>query len=142
MTNLQHQEALQILKNNLYGNRAIYHERISILIEFLAFDILETSVKFKAKIIKPLDDEHANKRNIYKYFTDKPFIQFSASYKWSEDENSNTDILKGSTLWRPYCPFMLWLDHDLVQFVSEQNDEVTKKLDLMNGIAEDWKNLE
>jgi hypothetical protein len=131
MTNLQHQEALQILKNNLFENKAIYHERIDLLIEFLAFDILETRVNFKAKIIKPLDAAHANKRNVYNYFTEKPFIQFSASYKWTDDENSNTDILKGSTLWRPYCPFMLWLDHDLVKFVSEQDDEVTKQIDLM-----------
>lgn len=67
MTNEEHKIELTILKNNLVDNLAIFHERVTLLIQLTIFEIQDTQVNFQAKIIKPLDKKHAEKNNLYKH---------------------------------------------------------------------------
>jgi hypothetical protein len=46
---------LKKIKENLFLNRAIYHERVTLLIELIKSDVLEDRIKFEAKMIKSLN---------------------------------------------------------------------------------------
>lgn len=65
MTNEEVKNQLVNLRANLHDNYAIYHERVTVLIQLTQFDILETRVNFKAKIIKPLNRKHAETNGLY-----------------------------------------------------------------------------
>jgi hypothetical protein len=139
MTDQEHVSALTALKNELFCNRAIYHERVTLLIEFIEFEINDTRVNFKAKIIKPLNQAHAQQNNLYKHMLTKDCIKFSSKYNWPG--NSDMGILKGSKLGRPYCPFTLWLDPSLTEFVSTNEDMVIKKISAKILWSQDWQVL-
>lgn len=126
---------LETLKANLFYNHAIYHERITLLIQILRFDILEASVNFKAKIIKPLNRIQAEKNRLYLSMIAKNEITFGASYFFSDFDNP---ILNGTKLGRPYCRFTLWTDPVLVEFVMKHDDEVTKQIPPLILWDKDW----
>ena len=135
MTNEEIKSQLENLKENLYSNHAVYHERVTILIQLTQFDILETRVNFKAKIIKPLNRKHAETNGLYRHMISKDEIEFDASYFFGGVDNP---ILNGTKLGRPYCPFTLWLDPDLVKFVIENEDDVTRNIPKYILWDEDW----
>lgn len=139
MTNEEHKIELQVLKDNLYNHLAIYHERVTVLIQITLFEIEDTRVNFKAKILKPLNKSHAEENGLYHFMIVQDEISFSASYLFGQDEN--TSILNKNVLGRFYCPFTLWLDPELVRFVCDNQDEVTKQIPkyILNG--EDWQDL-
>lgn len=126
MTTEDIKNKLEQLKANLYDNYAIYHERVTLLIQLTQFDILETRVNFKAKIIKPLNRQHAEKNRLYHNMMAKDHIEFGASYFFGTDESN--PILTDNILGRPYCPFTLSLDPALAKFMLENEDEITKKV--------------
>ena len=139
MINEEIKNKLEILKNNLFENYAVYHERVTLLVQLTAFEIAETGVNFRAKVIKPLDKSQAETNNLYKTMIAKDNISFSASYLIGQD--TNTSILKENKLARPYCPFILWLDPELTRFVTDNEDEITKKIPNYILCNEDWKVL-
>lgn len=138
MTNEQIKNQLEILKENLHDNLAVYHERVTILIQLTQFEILETRVNFKAKINKPLNRIHAEKNRLFQYMILKDEISFGASYF---SDGMDNPILNVSKLGRPYCPFTLWTDPDLVKFVIESDDEITKKIPHLILWDKDWQIL-
>ncbi|MBK6820267.1 MAG: hypothetical protein IPG85_12040 [Bacteroidetes bacterium] len=78
MTNEEYQYEFQLLKNNLVDSYVIYHERVTLLLQLTLFEIQETRVNFKAKIIKPLDKIRAEENNLYQHMISKEEISFSA----------------------------------------------------------------
>lgn len=136
MTNQDCINALTKLKSELIGNLAIYHERITLLIEIIQFEILEDRVNFKAKIIKPLDKEYAASNKLFKIILGKEYLTFGSSYQF--DPNSTSNLINGNVLSRPYCPYILWLDPKLTEFVRTNNDEMTKKIPRFILQNEDW----
>ncbi len=139
MTNEEYQKEFKILKDNLIENLAIYHERVTLLIQLTHFDINENGVEFKAKIIKPLDKSHAERNRLYKHLLEKEIISFSASYQFGDD--NKTSLLSNKKVGRPYCPFTLWLDSELSMFVKENEDDITKQISDFILWDEDWKHL-
>ena len=138
MTNEEYKKEFQILKDKLIDNLAIYHERVTLLIQLTRFDIKENIVEFEAKIIKPLDKSHAEQKRLYKHIIAKNIISFSASYQFGDD---NSSLLMNNKVGRPYCPFILWLDPELSMFVKENEDEITKQLPNLILWDKDWKHL-
>ena len=139
MTNEGHKIEFQLLKDNLEDNYVIYHERVTLLLQLTLFEIQDTRVNFKSKIIKPLDKTRAEKNNLYRKMISKDEISFSASYLFGEDDTSS--LLKNKKLGRAYCPFTLWLDPELSKFVLENDDEITKLIPNLILWNEDWKVL-
>jgi hypothetical protein len=137
MTDIEHVKALTEIRNELHNNRAIYHERVTLLIEFISFRIAATRVSFEARIIKPLNVTHAHRNNLYKFMASKESIKFSCAYTWPGE--SRSIISQPFKLSRPYCPFLLWLDPELVAYVSHQGDEVTKVIGHKLLMGEDWR---
>lgn len=124
MTNREYEIELNKLKNNLFNNLAVYHERVTLLIELTEFEILETQVNFKGKIIKPLDFEKVKNSRYYEWVTTTKEISFGSSYLFGEEDTNS--LIEGTTIGGAYCPFTLWLDPELAKFVSENDDEITK----------------
>lgn len=137
MTNEETRVEIEKLKDNLKNNYAIYHERVTLLIELTSFEIEETRVNFKAKIIKPLDIEKAKPTGFYNTMKSKEEISFGASYLFGGEDS--TPLLNGFRLGKPYCPFILWLDPELTQFVIDNKDEVTKQIPSYILWNEDWR---
>lgn len=61
MTNEEIKNQFLLLKDNMHDNYAIYHERITFLIQLTKFEISDLGVRFRAKLIKPLDKGQAEK---------------------------------------------------------------------------------
>ena len=139
MTNEEHKIEFQILKNNLVDNLVVYHERVTLLLQLTLFEIEDTRVNFKAKIIKPLDKICAEKNRLYKHMIAKDEISFSASYLFGNDNFES--LLQNKKLGRAYCPFTLWLDPELSKFVLDNNDAITKQIPKYILWNEDWKIL-
>lgn len=140
MTNQEYKTEFELLKYGLIDNYVIYHERVTLLLQLTLFDIQDTRVNFKAKIIKPLDKIRAEENNLYRHMVSKDEISFGASYQFGEIENNNP-LLKNKKLGRAYCPFTLWLDPELSKFVLENEDDVTKQIPKYILWSEDWKIL-
>lgn len=139
MTNEEYVQAFQLLKDNLYQNYAIFHERVTLLVQLTEFDIQPERVNFKAKIIKPLNREHAEKNNLYLFMMGMDEIKFGSSYYFGPDDSN--PLLRNSILGRPYCPFSLWLDPDLAKFVLESSDDITRQIAGYLRTGDDWKLL-
>lgn len=139
MTNEEHKKALEILKSNLTDNLAIYHERVTLLVQLSSFEIQDTNVEFTAKIIKPLDKNLAEENHLYQVMLKMPQISFGSQYLFAMDHS--IPLLNGKKIGRPYCPFSLWLDSDLSKFVLDNNDEITKQIPEYILANEDWTHL-
>lgn len=139
MTNQEYEIEFQKLKNNLFNNLAVYHERVTLLIELTQFEILETRVNFKGKIIKPLNSEAVKNSRYYEWVTTAKEISLGASYLFGEKDTYS--LIKGTTIGRPYCPFTLWLDPELTKFVLENEDEITKLIPSYILWDKDWKRV-
>lgn len=137
MTNQEYEIEFQKLKNNLFNNLAVYHERVTLLIELTEFEILETRVNFKGKIIKPLDFETVKNSRYYEWVTTTEEISFGSSYLFGEDDNN--PLIKKTKIGRAYCPFTLWLDPELTKFVLENDDEITKLIPSYILWDKNWK---
>lgn len=137
MTNQEYAVKFQKLKDNLFNNLAVYHERVTLLIELTEFEILPTRVNFKAKIIKPLDFETVKNSRYYEWMTTTEKISFGSSYLFGEKDAN--PLIKGTTVGRPYCPFTLWLAPELAKFVSENDDEITRLIPSYILWDKNWK---
>lgn len=139
MTNQEYVWAFQLLKDSLYENYAVYHERVTLLIQLTVFEIAEDRVRFNAKIIKPLNKSYAEDNRLYHAMMAKEEISFGAGYLFGGADN--TLLLKGTKVGRPYCPFILWLDPELARFVLQNNDEITCQIPNYILWSEDWRIL-
>jgi hypothetical protein len=136
MTNQETIHALQDLKDNLYQNLAIYHERITLLVKLTKFEIGEKSVQFSAKLVKPLYAKKAVDHPMIHYFEKRGEVFLQAAYQWGD-----FNLVNGSKLGMPYCPFTLWLDPELTKFVHENDDEITQNISPLILWDKDWRVL-
>ena len=139
MTNEEYKVEFQKLKDNLFENFAVYHERVTLFIQLTAFEIDETSVHFKCKIIKPLNRIHAEKNRLYQNMIAKNEITFGASYQFRNDETDS--LLNNNKIGRVYCSFTLWLDPELSKFIYENEDAITKQIPDYILWDKEWRNL-
>lgn len=139
LTNEEHKIEIQLLKDHLVDNYVVYHERVTLLLQLTVFDIQDTHVSFKAKIIKPLDRSKAETNGLYQDMMSKEEISFSAPYLWGQDESS--PLLNGKMIARGYCPFILWLDPELSLFVLNNEDEVINQIPTYILSSNDWRIL-
>lgn len=139
MANEEIKKELQLLKDNLNNNYAIYHERMALLVQLTQFEIEETRVNFKAKVIKPLDKIQAETNKLYEHIIAKDDFSFNVSYLFGEKENIS--ILKKNKLGGAYCPFTLWLDSELARFVFDNEDEITKQIPKYILWSKDWREV-
>lgn len=126
MTNEEIKNQFLLLKNNMHNSYVIYHERSTFLIQLTKFAIGDLGVRFRAKLIKPLDKKQAEKTTLNNYYLSNTEFTFSSAYLLPDQANSS--ILKGNKLMRAYCPYILWLDPELVKFVIDNEEEVTEKV--------------
>jgi hypothetical protein len=110
----------------LQGKNAIYHERVTLLIEILAVSETNGFFRFEARVLKPLNQAHAEKSGLYKKLLQKESFEFGAKYPQA-GEMMLTHFEKFK-IWGPYCPFTLWFDPDLVKLVENSADEETKRI--------------
>ncbi len=106
------------------------------LLQLVLFEIGNDRVNFKAKILKPLNKNHAEQNRLYKHMVSKAEISFSASYQFGEDNKISQ--LNNKKVSRPYCPFLLWLDPELASFVADNEDDITKEIPNFILWNEDW----
>ena len=138
MTNEENKIELQLLKDNLIDNYVIYHERVTLLVQLTLFEIEDTRVNFKAKIIKPLDRLHAEKDKFYLYLITKNEISLGSTYLFADN---TFPLLQNKKLGRPYCPYKLWFDPELANFCLENNDHTTRQIPDYILENEDWRVL-
>lgn len=125
MTDQEHKAEFERLKAQLYQNRVIFHARRPFLAELLKFDIQDERVAFSVKYLKPIievipvEDEH-----IYDWLKSE-IHHVSSPYNYDE---VCPPLVKNSILCRAYCDFMIYFDHDLVKFVSENPPEIAEKV--------------
>lgn len=137
MTNQEYEIEFQKLKNSLFNNFAVYHERVTLLIELTEFEILKTRVNFKGKIIKPLDFEKVKNSRYYEWVTTTKEISFGTSYLFDEEDTHS--CLEGTTVGGVYSPFQLWLDPKLTKFVLENEDKITKQIPSYILWGKNWR---
>lgn len=139
LTTVEIKRKLEVLRDSMYQNHAIYHERVTLLVQITQFDINETRVNFKALIVKPLDMSHAESNRLYQNMQRQNELTFSAAYSMGKEGTSLS--LENSVLSRPYCPFTLFLDPELARFVLDNEDEITKIIPRYILWGKDWKEL-
>ncbi len=134
MTNEEIARTLQTLKENLINNYAVFHERVSLLIQLTSFEIDSDCVNFRAQIIKPLNKEYSESDLLYKYMIGQEEIIFGSSFSTVKGDS----FIKGKKIGDIYCPFKLWLDPELTQFVLESEDHITKLIPDYILFNENW----
>jgi len=108
----------------LKGKNAIYHERITLLIEILDVSEEDGFFKFEARIIKPLNLTQAEKSSFYKKLAQRESFIFGAKYQ--PEGAMMTSHFEKFKILGPYCPFTLWFNPELVKYVENSCDEESK----------------
>ena len=139
MTEQEHKEEFTRLKANLYQNRVIFHHRRPFLAELTKFDIQEKRVAFSVKYIKPIyENIPPDEQNLFDWFQ-REVIHVSSPYTYGDAVCP--PLVKNAILCRAYCDFMIYFDHDLVQFVSENPPKITEKVMPYLNPGEDWRKV-
>ena len=110
----------------LKGQRAIYHERVTMLIEILDVSEKDGYYGFEARIVKPLNPEQAERSGLYKKLIQKPSFQFGTKYKPLGE--LSLPYIEKHKIRGPYCPFMLWFNTELVKSVENSSGEESKMI--------------
>lgn len=133
----KYKKDLITLRDDLINTYAVYHERVTILIKLIEFNIKGEKIDIKAKVIKPLDKNRAERNRLYKRLISKDYFNFGISYlslKKSSLNNKREKI-------RGYSSFTLWLDPELALFVLNNDDKVTRQIPEYILYGKDWQVL-
>ena len=106
------------LFDNLYENKLIYHEKVTILCEVVSYELKEDSFKIELKVVKPLHNEFDYQNRIFNYIISKPTFEVSSPYEFGGKK-----VINGKKIGISYCPFTIWADPLLVEKVSKLNDD-------------------
>jgi hypothetical protein len=138
MTDKEHKAEFERLKAQLYQNRVIFHHRRPFLAELTKFDIQKERVAFSVKFVKSIYEEiPADEQNLFDWFK-REIISVSSPYNY---DDVCPPLVKNSILCRVYCDFMIYFDHDLVQFVSENPPEIAEKVLPYLGPDGNWRQV-
>lgn len=140
VTNEESKALMLQYRNELFDHYAIYHQRVTILIRIIEFDISDVGVSFTAKPIKALKHDYGEKfyklRLYQERFLELEEFQFSCPYIFG-DVPSIIPELKLLGGW--YSPFTLWLDPELTKLVTESDSTVTSQIADYLLVRKDWK---
>ena len=126
--NKNDKEIFEYLFTNLFENKIIYHEKVTMLCEVDSFEVTEKGFEIWLKPLKPLMKLSGFRENFYNKLVEKKIFSLGATFEFG---NSKTKLFDGKTIGRPYCPFMLWPIKEMVEKISKLegqalNDEVSK----------------
>lgn len=107
-------QQLEALFNNLFENKLIFNERVTILCELVKCELHDDRFKVELKPIIALDNNRDYRNRMYKHITSKPTFTVSATYTFG-----NYKIFNGKRIGRPYCPFVIFADPTMVEKVCK-----------------------
>jgi hypothetical protein len=117
-------EVFEYLFNNLFENKIIYHERVTILCEVDRFEVTEKRFEIWLKPLKPLMKLSGFRENFYNRLVEKKIFSLAASFEFGD---TSTKLFDGKLIGRPYCPFMLWPLKELVENICKLEGEALKE---------------
>lgn len=110
---------LESLFTNLFDNKVIYHERVTLLCDVDMYRITEGDFRVWLKPVKPLYLGYQNRRErMYKYLVEKKIFSLGSALRADYGK-----LFDGKRIGRPYCPYTLWASKELVERVSKMNDQ-------------------
>lgn len=111
-------EGLGIYFKNLFENKLIYHERVTILCELVKCELKEEKFSVELKAIKALGDMSEVQNRMFQHITSKPTFTVSATYILGSRK-----IINGKKIGRPYCPFLIFAEATVVEKICMMNDK-------------------
>ena len=109
-------EIFESLFSDLYENKVIYHERVTMLCEVIRYEVTEEDFEVWLNWIKPLylGDFHPE------YLDTHEEIHVGAAFVVG---NGDFSLYDGHRIGRAYCPFSLWTEKGLVETVAKMSAE-------------------
>jgi len=107
------------LFSDLYENKVIYHERVTMLCEVVRYEVTDEQFDIWLSWIKPLYLGPFDPA----YLDTHEEIHLGAAFMFDEDMFRLYD---GNRISRPYCPFILWTDKEKVEAATKMSDEELK----------------
>lgn len=107
-------EQLELLFTNLFEKQLIFHERVTILCELVAFELKDDRFSVELKAIKALNKTNEGQNRMFEHITSKPTFTVCATYTMGDYK-----ILNGKKIGRPYCPFILFADPIIVEKIGK-----------------------
>lgn len=104
------------LFSDLYENKVIYHERVTMLCEMIRYEVTEDGFDVWLNWVKPLYLSVFHPR----YLDTREELHLGAAFLAGEDP---FPLYDGHRIGRPYCPFTLWTDKQTVETICKMNDE-------------------
>ena len=109
-------ELFESLFGDLYENKIIYHERVTMLCEVVSYEVTNEGFDIWLNWIKPL-----YLGPFYQEFLDtREEIHLGAAFLVNEDMFRLYD---GHAIRRAYCSFTLWTGKETVEAVCKMSDE-------------------
>ena len=112
-------ELFESLFSDLYENKVIYHERVTMLCEVVRYDVTEEQFDIWLNWLKPLYLGPFHPA----YLDTREEIHLGAAFQVNEDAFRLYD---GHRITHAYCPFTLWTDKETVETACKMSDEELK----------------
>lgn len=109
-------ELFESLFSDLYQNKVVYHERVTMLCEVVRYEVTDEQFDIWLNWIKPL----------YLGPFHPQFLDTHEAFHLGAAFMVNKDTLRlydGHSIGHAYCPFTLWTGKDIVKAVCEMSDE-------------------
>ena len=117
-------ELFENIFTNLFENKIIYHERVTVFCEVDKYEVTEKGFQIWLKPVKPLIKLVGFRERSYSRLVEKKVFSLSSTFEFG-----NSTLFNGKMIGRPYCPFILWPNKELVEEVSQLNEvELTEKI--------------
>lgn len=117
---LNDKEIFENLFSNLYENKIIYHERVTVLCEVDRYEVSENDFRIWLKPLKPLMKLKGYRENFYNGLVEKKIFTLSSTFEFGD---TGYKLFDGKKIGRPYCPYMLWPIKEIVKDICNSNDK-------------------
>lgn len=115
-------EELELLFNNLYDGKLIFHERVTILCDLVKYELNSERFNVTLKSIKPLNMESSRQVKMFNYIDSKPTFSVGSTFEFGDYK-----ILNNKKIGRPYCPYSIWVDPVLIRKVCNMSEKELKE---------------
>ncbi len=110
-------ELFESLFSDLYQNKVIYHERVTMLCEVVRYEVTDDQFEISLNWLKPLylgpfDPEYLHTRQ-----------EINLGAAFLDNDKHFLPLYDGYRIGRPYCPFILWTGKETVEAVCKMSDE-------------------
>ncbi len=109
-------ELFESLFSDLYENKVVYHERVTMLCEVIRYEVTEDGFDIWLNWVKPLYLSILHPR----YLDTREQIHLASAFRVGED---SFRLYDGHSIGRQYCPFTLWTDPETVESVCRMSEE-------------------